>query len=377
MILFQPYTISGKMEIPNRIVMPPLVTRLATDEGMVTRELVERYVLYSRGGVGLVITEAISVKNQKSGPLLRLSNDRFILGLKGLVKEFHEASNAKIAPQLIHFLKISRSGYRQKVEDLTLNEIREIPILFSTAAYRAQEAGFDSVELHFAHAYTMASFLSRHNNRKDAYGGSFQNRLRLAQEVIKKTREAIGDDIVLGARINGDEFTLGGNTLKQSRKISTALSEMGLDYISVSAGGKFEDAKSKAGNICDPYTTGYSGSRAIPPSWMPEKVNVYLCSDIKKYLSNNGYNTTMITAGRIPTAQVAENILSQGDADLVAIARPILCDPFWPLKYNEGRKNDVQKCNYCNKCRDKDAAHQKVYCAKWEKKDGRVEAPLP
>lgn len=365
------------MEIHNRIVMPPLVTRLATDEGMVTNELVERYVLYARGGVGLIITEAISVKNQKSGPLIRLSNDQFIPGLKDLVKRVHDASKAKIAPQLIHFLKISRNGYRQKVEDLTVNEIHEIPILFSKAAYRAREAGFDSVELHFAHAYTMASFLSRHNNRKDEYGGSFQNRLRLAQEVIEKTRESVGDDIVLGARINGDEFILGGNTLKQSRKISMALSELGLDYISISAGGKFEDAEPRAGSIYDPYTTGYSGSRAIPPSWMPEKVNVYLCSDIKKHLNNNGYNTTMITAGRIPTAQVAEKILSQGDADLVAIARPILCDPYWSLKYKEGRENDVQKCTYCNKCRDKDAAHQKVYCIKWETEDGRVEAPLP
>ncbi len=376
MILFQPYTIAKKLEIPNRIVMPPLVTRLATDEGLVTKELVDRYVLYARGGVGLIVTEAVSVKNQKSGPLIRLSNDSFIPGLKGLVEQVHDASNAKIAPQLIHFLKISRSGYRQKVEDLTLNEIGEIPVLFASAAYRACEAGFDSVELHFAHAYTMASFLSRHNNRIDEYGGSFQNRMRLAQEVVEETRKAIGDNIVLGVRINADEFTLGGNTLKQSRKISIMLAELGLDYISISAGGKFEDAKSKVGSILDPYTKGYSGHRAIPPAWMPEKVNVYLCSDIKKHINKQGYNTTMITAGRIPTAHAAEEILEQGDADLVAIARPILCDPYWPLKYREGREHDVRKCNYCNKCRDKDSAHEKVFCIQWKRKDDRVGAPL-
>ena len=266
MKLFEPYNIAGKLELANRIVMPPLVTRLATNEGEVTEELVDRYLLYARGGVGLIITEAVSVKKQKSGPLLRLSEDRFIPGLKGLVDQIHDASDSKVAPQLIHFLKISRSGYRQKVEDLTLEEIREIPQLFAEAACRAREVGFDAVELHLAHAYTMSSFLSRHNKRTDDYGGSLKNRLRLAQVVVERTRSAIGDNMVLGARMNGEEFTLGGNTLKQSREIALGLAGLGLDYISISAGGKFEDAVAREGRALDPYTTGYSGHRAMPPA---------------------------------------------------------------------------------------------------------------
>ncbi|MBW1773309.1 MAG: NADH:flavin oxidoreductase [Deltaproteobacteria bacterium] len=375
MKLFEPYNIAGKLELPNRIVMPPLVTRLATNEGEVTEELVDRYVLYARGGVGLIVTEAVSVKKQKSGPLLRLSEDRFIPGLKGLVDQIHDASNSKVAPQLIHFLKISRSGYRQKVEDLTLEEIRAIPQLFAEAACRAREVGFDALELHFAHAYTMSSFLSRHNKRKDDYGGSLKNRLRLAQVVVERTRSAIGDNMVLGARMNGEEFTLDGNTLKQSRAIALRLAGLGLDYISISAGGKFEDAVAREGRALDPYTTGYSGHRAMPPAWMPEKVNAYLCADIKRTLDRQGHNPTMITAGRIPTASVAEEVLEAGDADLVAVARPILCDPFWPRKYHEGRDKDVQKCIYCNACRDMDAAHQKVVCVQWKRKNGSVAPP--
>ena len=377
MKLFEPYYIAGKLELSNRIVMPPLVTRLATNEGEVTEELVDRYVLYARGGAGLIVTEAVSVKKQKSGPLLRLSEDSFIPGLKGLVDQIHVSSDSKVAPQLIHFLKISRSGYRQKVEDLTLDEIREIPQLFAEAAYRAREVGFDAVELHFAHAYTMSSFLSRHNKRTDDYGGSLKNRLRLAREVVEKTRSAIGDEVVLGARMNGEEFTLGGNTLKQSGEIALRLAELGLDYISISAGGKFEDAVAREGRALDPYTTGYSGHRAMPPAWMPEKVNAYLCADIKRTLNRQGYDPAMITAGRIPTARVAEEVLEAGDADLVAVARPILCDPFWPRKYREGRDKDVQKCIYCNACRDMDAAHEKVVCLQWKKKDGRVAPPQP
>ena len=348
-------------------MMPPLVTRLATEDGQVTDELLDRYLLYARGGVGIIVTEAVSVKKQKSGPLLRLSDDNFIPGLKQLTNCIHAETDAKIAPQLIHFLKLSRSGYRQKVEDLTLDEVREIPELFAQAAYRARQAGFDAIELHCAHAYTMSSFLSRHNKRTDAYGGSSTKRLRLAEEVIGAVRRAVGHDFVIGARINGDEFTRGGNSLKHSRPIALQFAALGLDYLSVSAGGKFEDAVQREGRALEPYTTGYSGSRAIPPNWHPQKVNVYLCAAITKALRENGHQTTTITAGRIPTARVAESVLENNEADMVAVARPILCDPYWPQKYREGRDEEVQKCVYCNECCEMDAAHKKVTCVQWKK----------
>jgi 2,4-dienoyl-CoA reductase-like NADH-dependent reductase (Old Yellow Enzyme family) len=300
MKLFEPYTIGDKLHLKNHIMMPPVVTRLATTTGHVTDALIDRYMLYAKGGAGIVVTEAVAVKKQKSGQLLRLDDDEFIPGLKELTGRVHAETDAMIAPQIIHFLKIARSGYRQKVEDLSLEEVREIPQLFGQAAYRARQAGFDAVELHFAHAYTMASFLSRYNRRKDDYGGSLKKRLRLAEEVVEASRKAVGDDFVLGARMNGDEFTAGGNTLKQSKPIAMRLAELGLDYISVSAGGKFEDAVPK-----DPYT-GYSGSRTMPPKWMPEKVNVYLAADIKNTLNKDGFSPTVITAGRILTADVAE-----------------------------------------------------------------------
>ncbi len=205
MKLFEPFTINGKLRLRNRIVMPALVTRLATEEGEITEELIERYLLYAKGGTGLIITEAISVRKQKSGPLLRLSEDRLVPALRELIERVHSESDAGIAPQIIHFMKISRSGYRQKVEDLSVEEIREIPELLARAAERARTAGFDAVELHFAHAYTLSSFLSRHNQRKDEYGGSLKNRLHLAEEVVEASRKAVGSDFVLGARINGDE----------------------------------------------------------------------------------------------------------------------------------------------------------------------------
>jgi len=374
MILFEPYGINNKLQLKNHIMMPPVVTRLATTEGHVTEALIDRYMLYAKGGAGIVVTEAVSVKKQKSGQLLRLNADKFIPGLKELTQKVHGETDAKIAPQIIHFLKIARSGYRQKVEDLSLEEVKEIPELFGQAASRARKAGFDAVELHFAHAYTMASFLSRYNRRKDDYGGSLKKRLRLAQHVVEASRRAVGDDFVLGARMNGDEFTAGGNTLKQSRMIAVRLAELGLDYISVSAGGKFEDAVPRAGEALDPYT-GYSGSRTMPPKWMPEKVNVYLATDIKNTLNKGGFSPTVITAGRILSADVAEGILQNNEADMVAIGRPILCDPAWPNKLKEAREKEILKCIYCNECREAEGAFEEVTCIQWKMKDGSVVVP--
>ena len=376
MKLFEPYRINNKLPLKNHIMMPPVVTRLATTTGHVTDALIDRYMLYAKGGAAIVVTEAVSVKKQKSGQLLRLNDDEFIPGLKELTDRVHGETDAKIAPQIIHFLKIARSGYRQKVEDLSLEELKEIPELFGQAAYRARQAGFDAVELHFAHAYTMASFLSRYNKRKDDYGGSFKKRLRLAEEVVEASRKAVGVDFVLGARMNGDEFTAGGNTLKQSRPIALRFAEMGLDYLSVSAGGKFEDAVAKEGEALDPYT-GYSGSRTMPPKWMPEKVNVYLATDIKSTLNAAGFFPTVITAGRILSADAAEGILQNNEADMVAIGRPILCDPYWPNKLKEAREKEILKCIYCNECREAEGAFEEVTCIQWKKKNGSIVVPDP
>ena len=376
MKLFEPFDFGGKLTIQNRVVLPPMVTRLATSEGEVTPELIERYVLYALGGCGLSVMEAIAVEKQKSGQLLRLNDDSYVAGLRDLNRRVHAETGTKMAPQLIHFLKIARSGYRQKVEDLDLDYVRGLPAMFAEAAYRAMEAEFDAVELHFAHAYTMSSFLSRHNGRHDEYGGSVKKRLRLAEEVVLESRRAVGDDVVLGARINGDEFTVGGNSLVDSRAIALRLAELGLDYVSVSAGGKFEDAPQMEGEALDPYT-GYSGSRSMPPKWMPEKVNVYLAADIKRTLTAAGYATPVIAAGRIPTARVAESVLQSGEADLVGIARPILCDPYWPNKSHEGRAADIKKCTYCNHCREMEGAYKEVTCIQWTAKDGTRRDPTP
>lgn len=361
----------GRMSLANRIVYPALVDRLAGDDGFTTPELVERVMRIARGGVGLFILQAAGVANQKSGQLLRISDDKYIEGLKQLTDRVHSETQAKIGIQLIHFLKISRSGYRQMVEDLSHDEIQEIVADFGDAALRAVEAGFDCIEIHCAHAYTLSSFLSLRNKRQDEYGKTIEGRLRIVEEVTRQVREKVGDRITLGVRLNGDEFILAGNTLSQSRIIARRFAELGYEYISVSAGGKFEDGLVEKG-MTSPYS-GYSGSRTMPKKYMPDGVNVYLAGDIKKAILP--HQVPIITAGKIPSPELAESILQAGAADLIGLARPLLCDPEWPEKARNGKFDEIVYCKYCGLCNVDDANFVPVVCHQWPK--GSIQAPDP
>src|SRR6185503_11391621 len=180
-------------------------------------------------------------------------------------------------------------GYRQTIEDLDLSEIRRIPGWFADAARRARTIGFDGVELHFAHAYTMASFLSVTNTRTDAYGGRFENRMRLPLEVVEEVRGAVGGEFLVGCRYLGSEDILGpdgrigGNTLDDARKIGVELARAGRDFRAVSRGGKFEDAKQPpVGEAMYPYT-GHSGAACIPRNKKdPFAVNTHLATGIRE-----------------------------------------------------------------------------------------------
>lgn len=360
----------GKMLLDNRIVYPALVDRLARDDGFITDELTDRVMRIVKGGVGLFVLQATSVANRKSGQLLKITGDEYIEGLKTLTDRVHTETRTKIGIQLIHFLKIARSGYRQTVEDLSHEEIQEIVDGFGQAALRVQKAGFDCIEVHCAHAYTLSSFLSLKNKRQDEYGGTIEGRFRIVEEVTRRIRETVGNSITLGVRINGDEFILGGNTLNQSRDIAKKLAELGYEYISVSAGGKFEDGLSENG-MTSPYS-GYSGSRTMPKSSMPNGVNVYLAADIKKHILP--HTVPIITAGKIPTPEYAEAILQTGHADLIGLARPLLCDPEWPNKVRAGEYDRIVYCKYCGLCNVDDANFVPVVCHQWPK--GSLQAPV-
>jgi len=144
---------------------------------------------------------------------------------------------------------------------------------------------------------------------------------------------------------------------------------LGYEYISVSAGGKFEDGLTEQG-MTSPYS-GYSGSRTMPKSYMPDGVNVYLARDLKKAILP--YNVPVLTAGKIPTAEFAEAILQAGEADLIGLARPLLCDPEWSNKVRDVRNDEIVNCIYCGQCNVDDANFVTVVCHQWPK--GSIQAP--
>src|SRR5450759_4281000 len=272
MKLFDPLKIGG-MTIPNRIMVPAMVTHLCKEDGVVTQDTIDRYVRYAAGGAGLIVVEAMAIHEVKSGPLLRIGDDKYIPGLRELTQTVHATSDSKIVPQIIHFLKVARTGWRQTADMLSLAEIDQIVEQFGDAVRRAREAGFDGAELHSAHAYTLSSFLSRTNPRTDEYGGdSLEGRLRLIGRVMESVRRKAGRDFPVGVRINVEEFIKDGYTVVDSKRIAVRLAELGVDYISLSAGGKFEDAVHTPGQVLFPYS-GYSGDRCMPGGWLPRALH--------------------------------------------------------------------------------------------------------
>ena len=372
MKMFDPLQIGG-MTIPNRIMVPAMVTHLCKEDGVVTEDTIARYVRYAVGGAGLIVVEAMAIHQVKSGPLLRISDDKYIPGLRELTQTVHAASDSKIVPQIIHFLKVARTGWRQTADMLSVADIDLIVEQFGDAARRAREAGFDGAELHSAHAYTLSSFLSRANPRTDAYGGdSLEGRLHLIGRVIENVRRKAGRDFALGVRFNAEEFIKDGYTVVDSKRIAVRLAELGIDYISLSAGGKFEDAVHTPGQVLFPYS-GYSGDRCMPGEWLPRALHAGIAAEVKAHLLSKGHRVPVAVAGKLDDPRDAERVIASGMVDIVGIARGLLADPDWPVKVRKGEADRIVQCDYCNVCKALDGTHRMVNCALWPQ--GANQAP--
>ena len=213
-----------------------------------------------------------------------------------------------------------------------------LPGLFAAAAQRAEAAGFDGVELHYAHAYTMASFLSALNTRPDGYGGARENRVRLPLEVYRAVRQRFRRALRWDAGSSPRNASRAATAMDGRGLVRRASSpQAGMDFLSLSRGGKFEDAmQPKVGEAAYPYT-GPSGYECMPqyisdargPLWPQSSLRPGRCA---RQCVAAGCETPVVTAGGVHGFAMAEDMLENGEADIVASARQSLADPDWFLQ---------------------------------------------
>jgi 2,4-dienoyl-CoA reductase-like NADH-dependent reductase (Old Yellow Enzyme family) len=408
----------------------------ASEDGDVTDAIVAWYERFARGRPGAIVVEATGIRDVPSGPLLRIGHDRYVAGLRRLTEAVRAASGGetRLFIQLIDFLAIRRRpepekflqrfltitdahrhalgditlseadvrarlaamshdelakvltpaeleafdyGYRERITDLHLDHVRTLPTvlpgLFADAAVRAREAGFDGVELHYAHAYTMASFLSRTNTRNDGYGGARENRVRLPLEAYAAVRQRVGQDFVVGCRFLADECIDGGNEVDDAAFFGVAFARAGMDFLSTSRGGKFDDAKQPAvGWAAYPYT-GRSGYECMPQYISDQRGpfgrNAAATGAIRAAIREAGFATPVVCTGGVHNFEMAERLLSDGVCDIVGAARQSLADPDMFRKYLLGRGGEVRLCEFTNYCEGLDQKHKPVTCQLWDKID--------
>lgn len=432
--LYSPLT-TPNLFLEQRTWVPAMVPWRASEQGEVTQDVIDWYARFAQGRPGAIVIEATGIRDIPSGPLLRISDDRYVAGLRRLTDTVREASGGRtrLLIQLIDFLTIRRrpqpeiffnrflevtathrqrldmeredeqtirqrllslsdselqdvlssreleslrEGYRERVTDTHLPGIsalpETLPLLFSQAAKRAQAAGFDGVELHYAHAYTMASFLSATNTRTDGYGGSREQRARLPLEVYAAVRAAVGDEYAVGCRFLSDEIVDTGSGLDDACFFATEFARAGMDFLSLSRGGKFDDAKQpKVGWAAYPYT-GRSGYECMP-AYLSDKQgpwgrNTEPVALLRNTVRGAGFVTPVISTGGIHSFEQAESLLAENKADVVGFARQALADPDWFEKVRLGHGGEVLLCRYSNYCEGLDQKHKQVTCELWDRK---------
>tara|TARA_R110002124_G_scaffold141679_1_gene306220 strand:- start:7311 stop:9368 length:2058 start_codon:yes stop_codon:yes gene_type:complete len=359
--LFSPISI-GSMQLPNRIVMSPMTTNYGTSEQEPSERLLAYLEARASGGVGLITLEVCSVAldHRYQPNSLSLSEDRFV-PLHRKITDLVHRHGVKIQPQITHpgpesmaaffegkpglgpSVNVNPAAF-QSSRPLELDEIPAVIAQYAAAAVRAKAAGYDGMELHAAHVYMLlGSFLSPlRNARKDEYGGKrLAGRARLLVETLTAVRAAVGDDFPVTVSLSGYERSPGGSEMNESQALAQLLVEAGADAFRISGG-----------------STDGLVSQMVMGSDYPNGANVTAARAVKQAV-----DVPVMVVGRIHTPGYAEQILQEGSADLIAMARPFLADPQWPAKARAGRAQDIRLCISCENCIDTMITSYNLSCA--------------
>ncbi|MCD4675570.1 MAG: NADH:flavin oxidoreductase, partial [Desulfobacula sp.] len=337
--LFNPIRI-GNMTSKNRLLMSAMSINFGVDENCcVTDQLVEYFVERAKGGIGMMLVGGGSVHpgGQELPDLPQMYNDDCIPALKDMVQRV-KPYDTLFGVQLMHggrqsYLpqKVAPSPIpapavvKGEVKALTIDEIKELVSCFGDSARRCRESGFDFVELHGAHGYLINQFMAPNCNiRTDDYGGSFENRTRFLFEIIEDIQAKTGKDFPIGIRINGNDYIENGWELKDTVRIAPLLEKAGVVYLHVS-GGVYG-----------------STELTIPSMYTPHGCFVHLAQEVKKHVG-----IPVITVGRIKYPDHADQIIGEGKADMVALGRSVLADPYYPEKARKGEISQIRPCVGC------------------------------
>ena len=342
--LFEPIQL-GPRNAPNRVMRLATVTNLA-EQNEVGERFLAHYRDVARGGAGTIVTEALRVHPSDRGrySAVLMYRPEVVPGLRRLAEAVHHEGSLLVA-QLNHG---GRQHFGRRLPTLwapsavacprsggvphamTPGEIDEVIEGFVTATVHAREGGLDGVEVHGAQGHLVGQFVSPFSNRRsDAWGGSFENRLRFPLEILRRIRERVGLDLVVGYRLGVEEFSPGGLTLEDSIQVARALADEGLvDYLSLSQ-GNFNSLEMH-----------------LPDRHFPAAPFLDLHAQVKAAVGT----LPVVTCSRIKTPAEAEEILAAGKADMIGLCRALVADPGWPAKARDGRAEAIRLCIACNHC---------------------------
>lgn len=355
--IFSPIRV-GEIELPNRFVVPAMVMNYCHADGTAT----ERYTAYheakARGDWGLIITEDYAVAPEGKGfpNIPGLWEDRQIASHAAFTRRIHDLGAIMFA-QIYHAGRqtshrvigcrpvapspIPCPAMQELPHELTVVEIHDIVEKFGDCARRTREAGFDGIEIHGAHGYLIAQFMSPYANKRiDEYGGNLENMMRFPLEIIANIQRKAGKDFPVIFRISGDELVPEGRTIGGTKTMAVILQNAGIHALHISAG-----VYEKSYGIVPPA--------AIRHGWITD-----LAEGVKQAV-----HIPVITVGRITDPLLADTIISQGKADLVAMGRASLADPDLPRKAAAGRFTDINRCIGCMQgCNGRITLYQPATC---------------